>query len=42
MPTPRRISRFGFVNSYLLEEEDGLTVIDTMTVRRKQPIKFAN
>lgn len=25
-----RISRFGFVNSYLVEEEDGLTVIDTM------------
>lgn len=26
----QRISRFGFVNSYLVEEEDGLTVIDTM------------
>ncbi len=25
-----RISRFGIVNSYLLEEEDGLTVVDTM------------
>jgi glyoxylase-like metal-dependent hydrolase (beta-lactamase superfamily II) len=25
-----RISRFGFVNSFLVEEEDGLTVIDTM------------
>jgi glyoxylase-like metal-dependent hydrolase (beta-lactamase superfamily II) len=25
-----RLSRFGFVNSYLVEEEDGLTVIDTM------------
>ena len=25
-----RISRFGFVNSYLVEDEDGLTLIDTM------------
>ena len=25
-----RVSRFGVVNTYLLEEEDGLTVIDTM------------
>ncbi len=25
-----RISRFGFVNTYLVEDEDGLTVIDTM------------
>ncbi len=25
-----RVSRFGFVNTYLVEEEDGLTVIDTM------------
>ena len=25
-----RVSRFGIVNSYLVEEEDGLTVIDTM------------
>lgn len=25
-----RLSRFGFVNSYLVEEDDGLTVIDTM------------
>ena len=25
-----RISRFGFVNSYLVEDEGGLTVIDTM------------
>jgi glyoxylase-like metal-dependent hydrolase (beta-lactamase superfamily II) len=25
-----RISRFGFVNAYLVEEEDGLTLIDTM------------
>ena len=25
-----RVSRFGIVNSYLVEEDDGLTVIDTM------------
>ena len=25
-----RISRFGFVNAFLVEEEDGLTLIDTM------------
>jgi glyoxylase-like metal-dependent hydrolase (beta-lactamase superfamily II) len=25
-----RISRFGFVNAYLVEEEDGLTVVDTL------------
>jgi glyoxylase-like metal-dependent hydrolase (beta-lactamase superfamily II) len=25
-----RLSRFGFVNAYLVEEDDGLTVVDTM------------
>ncbi|HVA21100.1 MAG TPA: MBL fold metallo-hydrolase [Candidatus Micrarchaeia archaeon] len=25
-----RLTRFGFVNAYLVEEEDGLTVVDTM------------
>jgi glyoxylase-like metal-dependent hydrolase (beta-lactamase superfamily II) len=30
MTSPARISRFGFVNSFLVEEEDGLTVVDTM------------
>jgi glyoxylase-like metal-dependent hydrolase (beta-lactamase superfamily II) len=28
-----RLSRFGFVNAYLVEEDDGLTVIDTMLPR---------
>jgi glyoxylase-like metal-dependent hydrolase (beta-lactamase superfamily II) len=28
--TVNRISRFGFVNSYLVEEDEGLTLIDTM------------
>jgi glyoxylase-like metal-dependent hydrolase (beta-lactamase superfamily II) len=27
---PIRISRFGFVNAFLVEEDDGLTLIDTM------------
>ena len=30
MPDVTRISRFGFVNAYLVEEEDGFTVVDTM------------
>jgi glyoxylase-like metal-dependent hydrolase (beta-lactamase superfamily II) len=32
MPTSSitRISRFGFVNAYLIAEDDGLTVVDTM------------
>jgi glyoxylase-like metal-dependent hydrolase (beta-lactamase superfamily II) len=30
MPQVTRISRFGFVNAYLVEEDDGLTLIDTM------------
>lgn len=33
MPPVTRASRFGFVNAYLVEEEDGLTVIDTMLPR---------
>jgi glyoxylase-like metal-dependent hydrolase (beta-lactamase superfamily II) len=28
-PTLKRLSRFGFVNMYLVAEEDGLTVVDT-------------
>ncbi len=30
MPHGHRISRLGFVNSHLVEEDDGITVIDTM------------
>jgi glyoxylase-like metal-dependent hydrolase (beta-lactamase superfamily II) len=30
MPDVNRITRLGFVNAYLVEEEDGLTLIDTM------------
>lgn len=33
MPQLTRVSRFGLVNGYLVEEEDGLTLIDTMLPR---------
>jgi glyoxylase-like metal-dependent hydrolase (beta-lactamase superfamily II) len=36
-----RVSRFGFVNAYLVEEEDGLTVIDTMIPRSAKAILAA-
>jgi hypothetical protein len=28
-----RISRFGFVNAYLVREDDGLTLVDTLLPR---------
>ncbi len=28
--TTHRVSRFGFVNAYLVEEDDGLTLVDTL------------
>jgi glyoxylase-like metal-dependent hydrolase (beta-lactamase superfamily II) len=36
-----RISRFGFVNCYLVAEDDGLTLIDTMLPRAAKPIDEA-
>jgi glyoxylase-like metal-dependent hydrolase (beta-lactamase superfamily II) len=36
-----RISRFGFVNAYLVREDDGLTLIDTMLPRSAKPILAA-
>jgi glyoxylase-like metal-dependent hydrolase (beta-lactamase superfamily II) len=33
-----RISRFGFVNAYLIAEDDGLTVVDTMIPRSAKQI----
>jgi glyoxylase-like metal-dependent hydrolase (beta-lactamase superfamily II) len=33
-----RVSRFGFVNAYLVEEEDGLTLVDTMIPRSAKTI----
>jgi glyoxylase-like metal-dependent hydrolase (beta-lactamase superfamily II) len=38
MPSVNRISRLGFVNCYLVEEEDGLTLVDTMIPRSAKPI----
>jgi glyoxylase-like metal-dependent hydrolase (beta-lactamase superfamily II) len=36
-----RISRFGFVNAYLVSEDDGLTLVDTMLPRSGKPILAA-
>jgi glyoxylase-like metal-dependent hydrolase (beta-lactamase superfamily II) len=36
-----RVSRFGFVNAYLVREEDGLTLVDTMVARSAKPILAA-
>jgi glyoxylase-like metal-dependent hydrolase (beta-lactamase superfamily II) len=36
-----RISRFGFVNAYLVSEDDGLTLIDTMFPRSAKAISAA-
>jgi glyoxylase-like metal-dependent hydrolase (beta-lactamase superfamily II) len=38
MPSANRISRLGFVNCFLVEEEDGLTLVDTMLPRSAKPI----
>ncbi len=37
-PSITRISRFGFVNAYLIAEDDGLTVVDTMLPGSAKPI----
>jgi glyoxylase-like metal-dependent hydrolase (beta-lactamase superfamily II) len=36
-----RISRFGFVNAYLVREDDGLTLVDTMLPRSAKAILAA-
>jgi glyoxylase-like metal-dependent hydrolase (beta-lactamase superfamily II) len=36
-----RVSRFGFVNAYLVREDDGLTLVDTMLPRSAKPIQVA-
>ena len=36
-----RVCRFGIVNAYLVEEEDGLTLIDTMLPRSAKPVLAA-
>jgi glyoxylase-like metal-dependent hydrolase (beta-lactamase superfamily II) len=41
MTEVRRISRQGWVNAYLVEEDDGLTLIDTMISRSRNAIFLA-
>jgi glyoxylase-like metal-dependent hydrolase (beta-lactamase superfamily II) len=36
-----RITRFGFVNAYLVEEDDGLTLVDTMLPRSSKAVLAA-
>jgi glyoxylase-like metal-dependent hydrolase (beta-lactamase superfamily II) len=38
MPETTRITRFGFVNCYLVPEDDGLTLVDTMLPRSGRKI----
>src|SRR3954464_14515368 len=39
MPTNlTRISRFGFVNAYLVAEDDGLTLVDTLVPRSAKTV----
>jgi glyoxylase-like metal-dependent hydrolase (beta-lactamase superfamily II) len=38
MPAVTRIARFGLVNAYLVVEDDGLTLIDTLVPRSAKPI----
>src|SRR3954451_22729748 len=39
MPTNlTRISRFGFVNAYLVAEDDGLTLVDTLVPRSAKAV----
>jgi glyoxylase-like metal-dependent hydrolase (beta-lactamase superfamily II) len=41
MPPVNRVSRLGFVNCYLVEEDDGLTLVDTMIPRSAKAILAA-
>ncbi len=41
MPDVTRVSRFGFVNAYLVREDDGLTLIDTTLPRAGKRILSA-
>jgi glyoxylase-like metal-dependent hydrolase (beta-lactamase superfamily II) len=38
MPDVTRIGRFGFVNAYLVTEDDGLTLVDTLVPRSAKPV----
>jgi glyoxylase-like metal-dependent hydrolase (beta-lactamase superfamily II) len=41
MPDVRRLTRLGFVNAYLVTEDDGLTLVDTMLPRSGKTILAA-
>ena len=41
MPDITRLTRFGFVNAYLVPEDDGLTLVDTMLWGGAKPILAA-
>jgi glyoxylase-like metal-dependent hydrolase (beta-lactamase superfamily II) len=41
MPALIRVARFGFVNAYLVREDDGLTLVDTLIARSAKPILAA-
>lgn len=41
MPQVHRVSRYGFVNCYLVEEADGLTLIDTMLPKSTKAVLTA-
>src|SRR3954453_19214953 len=41
MPPVTRISKAGFVNCYLVDEDDGLTLVDTMLPRSSKTILAA-
>jgi glyoxylase-like metal-dependent hydrolase (beta-lactamase superfamily II) len=41
MPDITRVSRFGFVNCYLVKENDGLTLVDAMIPRSAKAIQAA-
>jgi glyoxylase-like metal-dependent hydrolase (beta-lactamase superfamily II) len=41
MPAPHRISRLGLVNAYLVEEDDGLTLVDTTIPRSAKAVRSA-
>ncbi len=41
MSSVHQVKRFGFVNAYLVQEEDGLTLVDTMVASAKQILAAA-
>src|SRR5271167_4726428 len=41
LPDLIRVTRYGFVNAYLVREDDGLTLVDTTMPRSAKPILAA-